>query len=230
MNGSQIVPDICTGSALMCRRFGAWLLPGTLKGAACRLAGTAAGAAFYVPLLFAARPVAAVTFALWCGGAWLTQRRVHRRRAAELAFVRLLRDAIGDANGTLLADVLATAQAAGHLVEWTVNDVRKLCEQRLKIRVTDSIKVRERVSVGVHRDDLYAAWPRVRPAPPPPPLDAPSPDGSSAGQGETTYRVAHSSEGVPCIVQASDEPDVEDAIDDALALFHEPAPQARRQA
>ncbi|MCM2427374.1 hypothetical protein [Streptomyces sp. RKAG337] len=232
MNGAQIVPDICTGSALMCRRFGAWLLPGTLKGAAARLSAAALGTAFFVPLLFSARPLAAVAFALWCGGAWLTQRAGHRRAAAEDAFVRLLHEAIGDANGTLLADVLVTIQRAGHLREWAVNDVRKLCE-RLGIRVTDAIKVSGRTSVGVHRDDLNAAWPAVRVAPSPAPLASPSPPGSSAGQSGTTFEASHPTEGVTCITQVparSDDAGVEDAISDALDLFREPTPQARRRA
>lgn len=201
MNAREIVPDICAGSALMCQRFGAWLLPGTVKAAACRLAATAVGAAFFVPLLFAARPVAAVAFTLWCAGAWLTRGTGRRRERAERAFVVLLDEAIGDRNGVLLADVLRLIHASGQLPEWKVTDVRAQCE-RLGIRVRDSLNVAGRgVSVGVHRDDLNEAWDVPSAAPLPAPSVTPSPGGSSAGQSETTWRATYPSEGVVCTNQ-----------------------------
>lgn len=217
---------VISGSAVLARSYGRWLWTGELRAVTGRLVGNGLAGAYLGSIAYHHELIAAAAGCAWCFAAYRSAPRTAADRArADKAFIKLLRDAIGDANGVLLADVLATIHAAGHLPEWTVSDVRALCE-RLGIPVKDKIKVSGRVSVGVHRDDLDAAHPR----PTPPPLATPSPRGSSAGHRSTTPLTTYAPEGVTCtphVPVGVPATDVEDAFADALALFHDAPPALR---
>lgn len=175
---------LIAGSEVLGRRIrDAWFGAGP-KTAATRLLGAA------IPLVLAGSMLRAhpnlwfILGAAWAAAAWRAApppKRPRNQAAARAAFVQFIRDCIGDRNGTLLADVLVTAQAAGQLADWDVTRVRDACET-VGIPVRESLKVNGRTSVGVHRDDFEAA----HPAPSPTPSETPPDEGSSAGQPETT--------------------------------------------
>jgi hypothetical protein len=207
------VNRLITGSETLARRvLTAWFGDGP-KTAALRLLGAA------IPLVLAgsmlrAHPALWALLALaWGISAWRAApppRRKHDPQAAKAAFVQLLRDCIGDRNGVLLADVLATAQAAGLWADWDIARVREGCDT-VGVRVRDSIKVDGRVSAGVHRDDLEAAHPTA----PPTPSGTPPESGSSAGQPETTSATTPTPERGSVV----DAVTFEDHLTDALNLL-----------
>lgn len=178
---------------------------------------------------------------------WRTGRALERTRAAEAALVQYMRDQIGDANGVLLADVLAGLHAAEMHTAWDVHALRQVVE-RLGIPVRDSLKIDGAVSVGVHVDDLTSTW-DVHPTPPPPPTGNPSPDEVTRDNYPTTPRVETSAGGATTTVyptggpaptttamddeqerqrlqaivnraMAAREEDFEDHLTDALGIVH----------
>ncbi|WP_329315418.1 hypothetical protein [Streptomyces sp. NBC_01262] len=209
------------GSPALARQWAAWVTGDNGRAVVRRGAGTAALAFIVAGLMTAAPWLFGPIAAIWWGvAAGRAGRAVLAREAAELAFVQLLRDAIGPRNGVLLADVLLLLHRDKLLVGWDVADVRVQCAA-LGIPVRDSIKVEGRVSTGVHIDDLLSAW-DVEPTPPPK-IRNPSPAGISAGNYPATPQEASASEGVACAVQVpalAVEPDgFEDHLADALSIL-----------
>jgi hypothetical protein len=159
---------IGTGTRALSNRLLDWVAQGTRRASAGRLLGLAAAGWMLGGLALAAPGLLAPAAAAWAIAAWRTGRAAERHHEAELAFVQLLADAIGDRNGVLLADVLLLLHRDGLFPDWTVTDIRAQCEA-LDIPVRDKIKVGGVVSVGVHTDDLTAVWDvQARPAPPGP--------------------------------------------------------------
>lgn len=208
---------LLTGSEALARRFiTAWFGDGP-KTAALRLLGAAIPLVLAVFMLRAHPALWALLAAAWGIASWRAAPEPPRTRdqaAARTAFVRLLRDCIGDRNGVLLADVLATAQAAGLLADWDVTRVREACET-VGVTVRDSLKVQGRTSVGVHRDDLNAA----HPATPPTTSETPPDDGSSAGQPTTTSATTPVGRSGPVVDTRTPDPAFEDHLADALDLL-----------
>lgn len=207
----RLVEAVRRGSGVLAGRFGAWLLPGAVGETVVRWLALLFGAFFVLGTALAAPltivPVLAVW---WCIAAGRTGRQLLRQEAAEVAFVELLRDAIGDRNGVLLADVLRLLHREQLLLDWDVSDVRARCAE-LGIPVRDSLKVAGSVSVGVHVTDLTAVWDVG--LTPPPVIDNPSPSGISAGDYPTTPEGPPTPEGVTWAVH--------ELGDDTLAMLRE---------
>lgn len=189
---------LVTGSRLLLRQFGGWLLPGQWRTAGARLAGCTVTVGFAFTVLERAPFLMWLLAGGWCVAAWRIGRTEERTAAAEAEFVQWIWERIGGRNGVLLAELLAGLHAAGMHTEWDVTDVRAVVE-RLGIPVRDAIKVSGSVSIGVHVDDLTGVW-DVDVAPPPAPSESPSPAGLTCGNYPTTPRVTVAAEGAQTIV------------------------------
>ena len=145
------------GTVLLLRRYRGWLLPGELQAAFMRVAGCLFWGGLAYTILERARILMWPLAAWGLVAAWRAGRAVERLRAFDARFLQLLTDAMDGANGVLLGDLLDACHRHGLLEGWSIADLRSTCE-RLGVRVRASLSVGGRVSVGVHRDDLEAAY------------------------------------------------------------------------
>jgi len=201
---NQLRP-LATGSGLLARQFGAWLLPGEWRPAVSRLAGCTVATGFACTVLERAPALMWLLSGGWCVTAWRAGQAQERAAQAEADFVQWMYERIGDRNGVLLAELLAALHAADMHRDWDVTDLRAVVE-RLGIPVRDAIKVSGSVSVGVHVDDLTGVW-DVDVAPPPAPSGSPSPTGLTSDNYPTTSRRTVIAEEVAWSVHAPREDD-----------------------
>lgn len=201
---NQLQP-LATGSGLLLRQFGAWLLPGEWRPAVSRLTGCTVAVGFGFTVLERAPALMWLLSGGWCVAAWRAGHAQERAAQAEADFVQWIYGRIGDRNGVLLAELLAALHAADMHHDWDVTDLRAVVE-RLGIPVRDAIKVSGSVSVGVHVDDLTGVW-DVDVAPPPAPSENPSPTGLTSGNYPTTSRRTVIAEEVAWSVHAPREGD-----------------------
>ncbi|MFD5631604.1 GIY-YIG nuclease family protein [Streptomyces sp. NPDC127072] len=79
-----------------------------------------------------------------------------RITASRDALLAALHAHIGDRQAALLSDVLRALRSKGAPPHWTVKTLRRACEAH-EIPIRMKVRVGDRVSIGVHRDDIPAA-------------------------------------------------------------------------
>lgn len=181
---------LCTGSGILARRFGTWLMGERLRDVLIRPVGAVAALTYSVTVLMPATPASGLlATAGWCAAAWRAARAVERYEAAQEALLQLLDDCIADRNGVLLADVLLVLHRSELLLDEDAASLRRHCEAA-GVVVRDSLKVDGRVSTGVHREDLDAVL-----APPPPLSSTPPPEESPQVSDPNYLREGHAESG-----------------------------------